>query len=53
MRFVLLFAFWFLLAACSNGPAPPPQTQEDIAQAKKDAKARDEFARNLPKPPER
>jgi hypothetical protein len=53
MRFVLLFTGWFLLAACASGPAPTPQTQEEIAEAKKDAKARDEFARNLPKPPER
>jgi len=40
-----------LLAACANEPGeekipnPPP--------SKADIKARDEFARNLPKPPER
>jgi hypothetical protein len=51
MRFVLLIATWFLLAACSNGPGPAPPP-ENAAEMKADARAREEFARNLPKPPE-
>jgi hypothetical protein len=52
MRFVLLSLVVVFLAACAGGPPPPPPPQ-DPTQAKADAKAREEFARNLPKPPER
>ena len=52
LRLVFLFFVVVFLAACSGGPPPPPPPQ-DPAQAKADAKAREEFARNLPKPPER
>jgi hypothetical protein len=40
------------LAACAAGPPPPPPP-EDPAKVKADIKAREEFARDLPKPPER
>lgn len=50
MKFVLVFSAFAFLAACANEPgADNPQNP---AQTKADIKARDEFARNLPKPPE-
>ena len=52
MRFVFLSLVVVFLAACAGGPPPPPPPQ-DPTQAKADAKAREEFAKNLPKPPER
>jgi hypothetical protein len=52
MKFLLPFVAWFLLAACSSGPAPT-QSPENPAETKAEVKARDEFARNLPKPAER
>ena len=51
MRFVLISCLLFLLAACANEPVA--DAPENPAKAKADLKARDEFARNLPKPPER
>lgn len=52
MKLVLIFAATLLLAACAGGPPTPPPP-EDPAQVKADIKAREEFARDLPKPPER
>jgi hypothetical protein len=40
------------LAACSGGPPTPPPP-ENPAQVKADIKAREDFARDLPKPPDR
>jgi hypothetical protein len=40
------------LAGCAGGPPTPPPPP-DPAQVKADIKARDDFARDLPKPPER
>ena len=51
-RFALAFGAAIILAACSGGPPTPPPP-ENPAQVKADIQARDEFARNLPKPPER
>jgi hypothetical protein len=52
MKLALIFAATLLLAACAGGPPTPPPP-EDPAQVKADIKAREEFARDLPKPPER
>jgi hypothetical protein len=49
MRFAVVSLIFFLLAACASEPLPV----NPDAQTKKDVKARDEFARDLPKPPER
>ena len=51
-RVAILSAISVLLAACSGGPPPPPPPQ-DPAQVKAETKAREDFARSLPKPPER
>ena len=51
-KFALVFSAAVILIGCSGGPPPPPPP-EDPAQTKADIKAREEFARNLPKPPER
>jgi len=51
VRLLFLALVVVFLAACSGGPPPPPP--QDPAQAKADARAREDFARNLPKPPER
>jgi hypothetical protein len=51
MKRAFVFLGFVLLAACSNGPTPPPP--ENPAQTKADAQARDAFARDLPKPQER
>jgi len=40
----------FLLGACAN---KPNESMQDPTQIKADAKAREEFAKTLPKPPER
>ena len=52
MRLVLLLGAAVYLGACAGGPPTPPPP-EDPAQVKADIKAREEFARDLPKPPER
>jgi hypothetical protein len=52
LKLALIFVVAAMLAACSGGPPPPPPP-EDPAQAKAEAQAREDFARNLPKPPER
>lgn len=41
-----------VLAGCAGGPPTPPPPP-DPAEVKADIKARDDFARDLPKPPER
>jgi hypothetical protein len=51
-KFALVFSAAVILMACAGGPPPPPPP-EDPAQTKADIKAREDFARNLPKPPER
>jgi outer membrane biogenesis lipoprotein LolB len=51
MKFVLALVFLSLLTACANRPEQPPAMQ-DRKQAKADAKAREEFAKSLPKPRE-
>jgi hypothetical protein len=51
-KFALVLGAAVILAACAGGPPTPPPP-EDPAQAKADAKAREDFARDLPKPPER
>ena len=51
LQLVVVFGATVILAGCMSGPSPP--APEDPAQAKADAKAREEFARDLPKPPER
>ncbi|HEX8897830.1 MAG TPA: hypothetical protein VF751_03970 [Chthoniobacterales bacterium] len=50
MKPVLALIFLSLLTACANKPADSTQ---DPTQMKADIKARDEFAKSLPKPPER
>ncbi|HEX8490096.1 MAG TPA: hypothetical protein VF626_03685 [Chthoniobacterales bacterium] len=52
LKLVLIFFAAAVLAACTGGPPSPPPP-EDPAQAKAEAQAREDFARNLPKPPER
>ena len=52
MKFALVFGIAVLLAACTGGPPTPPPP-ENPAQVKADIKAREDFARDLPKPPER
>jgi uncharacterized lipoprotein len=49
MKFVLAVVFLSLLTACASRPQP---SMQDPKQAKADAKAREEFAKTLPKPPE-
>jgi hypothetical protein len=49
MKSVLVFAMILLLAGCANpneGPQNPGPTKAEV-------KARDDFAKTLPKPPER
>jgi hypothetical protein len=52
LKLALIFFTAAMLAACAGGPPSPPPP-EDPAQAKAEAQAREDFARNLPKPPER
>jgi hypothetical protein len=49
MRLFLVIFTLFLFAACASESLP----ENPDAQIRKDVKARDEFARTLPKPPER
>jgi len=51
MKLALVFTGFVFLAACSNGPTPPPP--ENPAQTKADVQKREAFARDLPKPQER
>jgi len=50
MKLVLAFIFLSVLTGCATKPNEP---SPDSTQTKADIKARDEFARNLPKPSER
>jgi hypothetical protein len=50
MKFLFALIFLSLLTACASRPEPP--TMQDPKQAKADAKAREEFAKTLPKPRE-
>jgi len=50
MKPVLVSAILFLLVACANQPSENPQ---ETKPTKADIQARDEFAKSLPKPPER
>jgi hypothetical protein len=50
MKFLFALIFVTLLTACAN--RPDPAALRDPKQAKADAKAREEFAKTLPKPPE-
>ena len=50
MKTVLGLTLLFLLAACAS---KPNESMQDPAQTKADIQAREEFAKNLPKPPER
>lgn len=52
MKLFLISGATILLAACAGGPPTPPPPP-DPAQVKADIKAREEFARDLPKPPDR
>jgi PBP1b-binding outer membrane lipoprotein LpoB len=49
MRIPLILFMLLVLAGCANEPADTTST----APTKADIRKRDEFARNLPKPPER
>jgi hypothetical protein len=50
MKFVFALIFLSLLAGCASRPGPP--AMQDRREAKADAKAREEFAKTLPKPRE-
>ena len=49
MKIPLIFLMLFVLAGCANEPADTTSTAPTKAEIQK----REEFARNLPKPPER
>ncbi len=51
-KLVLVLAAAALVAGCAGGPPTPPPPP-DPAEVKAETKAREEFARDLPKPPER
>jgi hypothetical protein len=50
MKPALAFAILFLLVACAS---QPNENAQNTGPTKAEVKARDEFAKNLPKPPER
>ena len=50
MKFVFALIFLSFLTACSN--RPDPAALQDPKQARADARAREEFAKTLPKPRE-
>ena len=50
MKLVLAFVLLCSFAACASRPN---ESMQDPAQARAEAKQRDEFAKTLPKPPER
>jgi len=50
MKTVIGLIFMCLLAGCAS---QPNDNTQDTTQQKKDAQARDEFAKTLPKPPDR
>ena len=51
LKLALVLVGFVFLAACASEPTP--ESPESPAQVKADAKARDAFARDLPKPRER
>ena len=51
MKFALVSFVFGLLAACASGPNR--ENPDNAAPTKADIQARDEFAKNLPKPPDR
>jgi hypothetical protein len=50
MKFVFAFIFLSLLSGCAN--RPEPAALRDPKQTKADIKAREDFAKTLPKPRE-
>jgi hypothetical protein len=52
MKLALTLSATVLLAGCAGGPPTPPPPPNP-AEVKADIKAREDFARDLPKPPER
>jgi type IV pilus biogenesis protein CpaD/CtpE len=51
MKSVLVFTMLLLLAGCASQDENP--NPKNTGSTKAEVKARDEFARSLPKPPER
>ena len=49
MKAILVLMISLTLAACASQNEPPPNT----GPTKAEIKAREDFAKNLPKPPER
>jgi hypothetical protein len=52
VKLALVLSATVLLAGCAGGPPTPPPPPNP-AEVKADVKAREDFARDLPKPPER
>jgi hypothetical protein len=52
VKLVLVLTATALLGGCAGGPPPPPPPR-DPAEVKAETKAREDFARDLPRPPER
>jgi hypothetical protein len=52
VKLALVLGTAILLAGCAGGPPTPPPPP-DPAEVKAETKAREDFARDLPKPPER
>ena len=52
VKLALVLTATALLAGCAGGPPSPPPPR-DPAEVKAETKARDDFARDLPKPRER
>lgn len=50
MKAVIGLIFMVLLASCASRPN---ESMQDPSEARKEADARDDFAKTLPKPPER
>lgn len=50
MKTALGLIFMCLLASCASRPN---ESMQDPSEARAEAKARDDFAKTLPKPPER
>jgi len=50
MKTVIGLIFMGLLASCASRPN---ESMQDPTEAKADARAREDFAKTLPKPPER
>ena len=50
MKFVFVLCLMILLSGCASRPN---ESMQDPAQIKADDKAREEFVKSLPKPPDR